>query len=599
MAHLFISYRKKDRDQCDAIRQRLENAGYEVWSDAEIPPGEAWGAVLEERLRSASAIITLWTERSVRSKWVYFETLMATEMGKSVALQFGKCEIPYGLHYFQKLSYDPSWSADSTEWRGILDKIDGAIERGRESTSSGRSLDTIVWDKIKSTHDAQDLKDFIDRYPSSEHVSDAQACLAERERKDSVRRSLWWSFGLFFYLMLALPFITLMVDYDAATAEFFASLYFPFFGVFLIFGPMMIPIYLFTLDRALRFGMNEGFAFAPRSLRSRAATLIVLVIGPIITCATVATLEVRDGYAPWQFTSEILDAPLAELARDSNDLVDITEGPDIREDRRTLRQVFEASRQFTFRSLLESRDGEFDTLPCLASPSSTGTPMRLVSDPNCVTHMNNIQRVMERVHDDPAANSYTSYAYQYGFFFFTLAFMGTYFNIFALTIRAEKARVWMARLSPWSGQRYGQLLQLLSLQLFFISIWFVARMLFQLQTGTILPSSGQGQFTQVIRNSYFLFFAIYLVAIGGVVRAAFRFRNRYAQVGVVLTAVMTAAMMALAFSLTSFCRMLQQFVGIHATTESTIVLGIFLFFIIFFPLILPNLAPAKETDLGN
>ena len=128
----------------------------------------------------------------------------------------------------------------------------------------------------------------------------------------------------------------------------------------------------------------------------------------------------------------------------------------------------------------------------------------------------------------------------------------------------------MARLSPWGGERYSQLLRLFALQLLFILVWFISRMLFQLETQTILPSSGRGQFTQVIRNSYFLFFIIYLICIGFIVAAAFRFRDKLARAGIVLIAIVTAALIALAFSVTWFCRALQQFIGVHATTASIV-----------------------------
>jgi hypothetical protein len=97
----------------------------------------------------------------------------------------------------------------------------------------------------------------------------------------------------------------------------------------------------------------------------------------------------------------------------------------------------------------------------------------------------------------------------------------------------------------------------------------------------------------------FLFFAIYLIAIGFVVAAAFRFRNNAARTGIVITALVTTLLIALAFSMTWFCRALQQFIGVHATTASMVVLTIVMIFVLFVPLVLPDPLPAKEDDLAT
>lgn len=596
---LFVSYRKKDRELALALKQRLEQEGYTIWWDNDIPPGVDFGPVLNERLRSSDAIVTIWTKNSVQSKWVFFESMMACEMEKSVPLQFENCEIPYGLHRNNKYRYNPDWPRSNDSWQFILRQIEVAIERGKRSGKAVASLDEVIWDRIKDSRELRDMEDFLERYESSEHAGEARSALALLKRKTWKVRAAWWAFGLLFFAALAAPFVSLHLVYDQQDAWFYASLYFPFFAFFATFGLMMVPIYCFTLAKALRYGLSEGIGFRPRSLASRAAALALLVVAPIVTCLTIASLEIRDGYAPWQFAPEVLAAPISSLARDVAGLQDLQGRPDIYGDDRTVAQLFQTTRYFDLQSLLQWRNSNIDDLPCVASPQSTIQPLRLASDRDCVTHMNNLQLAMEHAHRDPANLSLTAYAYRYCFFFFALAFMGTYFNIYVLTLRSERVRVWMARLSPWSGQRYSQILYLFAVQLFFIAVWFVSRMLFQLETLTILPSSGRGQFSQVIRNSYFLFFATYLIAIGFVVMAAFRFRNSTARVGIVAMSVVTAVIVALAFSVTWFCRALQQFIGVHATTASLVVLLIVMFFVVFVPLVLPNMLPAKEEELAS
>ena len=257
----------------------------------------------------ADAVITLWTRNSVRSKWVYFETLMAHEMEKSVPLQFDDCEIPMGLHRSNKYRYDPGWPRDSEQWQSIRLTIEEAIRRGKENDKAVASLDALIWNRIKVSQDIQDIEDFLDRYAASAHADEARMTLDELRKEAFARRAAWWSFSSIFYLMLVVPFVTLQFDYEQRDAWYFTSLYFPFFGFFATFGVMMVPIYSFTLAKALRYAFTEGFVFPSRPLLSRITTISVLIVAPIITCATITVLEVRDGYAPWQFTSEVLSTP--------------------------------------------------------------------------------------------------------------------------------------------------------------------------------------------------------------------------------------------------------------------------------------------------
>lgn len=595
MTHIFLSYRKTDHDLCQAFKQRLEDEGYKVWWDDHLKPGRDYSRDLEDRLRSAAAIVTLWTRRSVQSKWVYFETLMASEMEKSVPLKLDDCELPEGLRTLQTYPYDPAWSRDSFEWKAILRRIDEAIEGGRASTQHVAPLDTVTWGQIRDSKDAEDFEDFLERYPDSPHIEAARSALAARRRKTRVRSLIWWSLGLLTYAALIAPMAALLLEYPSDKAWFLASLYFNFFMFFPIFGTMMVPIYFFTLAKALRFGLSrrQGRSGA---LRSRVIAILALVVAPIVSCALIAHLEVGDGYAPWQFTDTVLDTPVKQLATEVPGIERQDDRPSALDETRSLGQIFDTIRGFTLTSAWSARSAELSDLPCAALPART-PDAALSSDPNCLVHMNELQQVMEHHLRDPQALSLTGRAYAFGFFFFALAFIGTYFNIFFLTFRSEEVRVWMARLSPWSGQRYGQILQLFAIQLAFISIWFVARMIFQLETQTIIPNSGGEQFTQAIRNHYFAFLAIYFVAIGFVLAAALRLNGAMTRLGIVLIAGITTAFMALAFSATWFCRALQMVIGVHATNASFLILAIVTIFILFVPLVLPNLFPKREDDL--
>ncbi len=48
MADVFISYSRKDRERCSAIREALAELGVDVWYDAGISAGSAFDREIEK-----------------------------------------------------------------------------------------------------------------------------------------------------------------------------------------------------------------------------------------------------------------------------------------------------------------------------------------------------------------------------------------------------------------------------------------------------------------------------------------------------------------------------------------------------------------------
>jgi adenylate cyclase len=59
MAEIFISYASATVDRAKQIADALRSLGYAVWRDDELPAHRAYGEVIEERLRSAKAVVDL------------------------------------------------------------------------------------------------------------------------------------------------------------------------------------------------------------------------------------------------------------------------------------------------------------------------------------------------------------------------------------------------------------------------------------------------------------------------------------------------------------------------------------------------------------
>ncbi len=82
MADVFISYSSQDKDLAGKLANELRAKGYTVWWDYEIQSGESFRAVIDQELNAARAVIVIWTENSIASKWVQAESDHAAAQAK-------------------------------------------------------------------------------------------------------------------------------------------------------------------------------------------------------------------------------------------------------------------------------------------------------------------------------------------------------------------------------------------------------------------------------------------------------------------------------------------------------------------------------------
>ncbi len=81
MADLFVSYARADELQAERVAEALRAQGYCVWRDNELPAHRAYADVIVERLKSAKAVVVLWSSHAASSQWVRAEADTAREAG--------------------------------------------------------------------------------------------------------------------------------------------------------------------------------------------------------------------------------------------------------------------------------------------------------------------------------------------------------------------------------------------------------------------------------------------------------------------------------------------------------------------------------------
>ncbi|MFX8354906.1 toll/interleukin-1 receptor domain-containing protein, partial [Acinetobacter baumannii] len=58
---VFISYARSTESTARKLAEALRAEGFSVWRDDDLPPHRAYAEVIEERLRSAAAVVVLWS----------------------------------------------------------------------------------------------------------------------------------------------------------------------------------------------------------------------------------------------------------------------------------------------------------------------------------------------------------------------------------------------------------------------------------------------------------------------------------------------------------------------------------------------------------
>ena len=81
MSDVFISYARSSEEQAKQVEEALRAGGYGVWRDAELPAHRTYAEVIEERLKSAKAVVVLWSSEATKSQWVRAEADAARELG--------------------------------------------------------------------------------------------------------------------------------------------------------------------------------------------------------------------------------------------------------------------------------------------------------------------------------------------------------------------------------------------------------------------------------------------------------------------------------------------------------------------------------------
>ncbi len=142
---IFLSYNREDQAMARRFAEAFERQGFKVWWDATLRSGEAYDEVTESALRTAKAVVVLWSRRSVVSRWVRAEATLADRNKTLVPAMIELCDRPIMFELTQTADLS-SWrgAANDPAWLAFLTDVARFVERERPPAHDTFAVNTLA-----------------------------------------------------------------------------------------------------------------------------------------------------------------------------------------------------------------------------------------------------------------------------------------------------------------------------------------------------------------------------------------------------------------------------------------------------------------------
>lgn len=140
---IFLSYSRDDQTVARRFAEALQRAGFRVWWDQTLRSGEAYDEVTEQALKSAKAVVVLWSKASVASRWVRAEATIADRAGTLVPAMIEPCDRPVMFELRQTADLS-GWNGDPADarWAGFLEDLRSATGHSAPAPAPASAVTT-------------------------------------------------------------------------------------------------------------------------------------------------------------------------------------------------------------------------------------------------------------------------------------------------------------------------------------------------------------------------------------------------------------------------------------------------------------------------
>ncbi len=222
MAQVFISYSRSEKQAASLLAERLTEAGYDVWWDAEILGGTRFEDEINQALRQAPVAIILWSKSAAASDWVRAEAEIARHQKSALPVIIDDIDITalpilyQQIHVIELRHWDGNPQAPG--YQHVLKTLGERLalaeqKAGTAATASTKSTapsmqkaavaepasamaEADAWAELARVKDptADDYRDFLHDFPSGQFSGVAQMRLKRLERRSG--RTWRWIAGI-------------------------------------------------------------------------------------------------------------------------------------------------------------------------------------------------------------------------------------------------------------------------------------------------------------------------------------------------------------------------------------------------------------------
>lgn len=169
MSDIFVSYASEDRERIMPLVRILENTGWSVFWDRTIPAGKTWREVIGGEIQSARSVVVVWTETSVKSRWVQEEAEAGVKRGILIPILLHPVDPPFG--------FGSVHAADLSGWDG--DDSAAAVVRLLRDISAILGPNPAVTDAERSRRNEEEAR----RAAAEERAREQEQQQAEEESR--------------------------------------------------------------------------------------------------------------------------------------------------------------------------------------------------------------------------------------------------------------------------------------------------------------------------------------------------------------------------------------------------------------------------------
>lgn len=152
MTDIFLSYNREDQTRAKVFAEAFEAQGFKVWWDVGLRTGEAYDEVTETALRTANAVVVLWSKKSVQLRWVRAEATLADRNKTLVPCMIEPCERPIMFELTQTAELT-HWQGDASDsaWRSFLSDVYRFVAKGGAAPSATPVVQPVAASTVSAT----------------------------------------------------------------------------------------------------------------------------------------------------------------------------------------------------------------------------------------------------------------------------------------------------------------------------------------------------------------------------------------------------------------------------------------------------------------